>query len=760
MRIELVTTESGLSGLRPEWNRLLQRSASDSVFLTWEWLWSWWAAYQQRKQLFLLVARDSAGDCLGIAPLYREPFRFGRRLRFLGDGTFDSDYLDFIAAREKASIVTTAFFDYLASVKNQWDALQLNEIPENSPNLVVFRSYAEEAGWHLDPASVLCGFANLPATWEEYLRTLRPRFRTSVRSCLRNLEEWSGQIEHLTDPQDASSWLRGLFALHSDRWATRNQSGVFATENKRSFYREMSNAFLERGFLHVTRWRVKGRVLACQFGFLYQGTYHLLQEGFDAGCSHVSPGITLRAATIRELIGRGIKAYDFLGGLGRHKTDWGAEEKRSWRIAAAPPGLRGYSYVRLPIIVRSAKQQAKRALPNKLLSRWRSRRTDQSSKQPHAAEGGAVVGKGRSWKQPLASALYRSGALRLLQHFSEGRELRPGPRGMMGLHRTSVPKFVVLCYHRVGSGGVPLYSELDPKAFEAQMRFLRDRYRLVSVNAMCRELDDARSTEHSVAVTFDDGYRDLYTHAFPVLQKYDIPATVYLTVGAVESDDIAWYDRVFLGLKVRPEQKLDLLLERPQRFLLSTDHARLEAAEAIIAFLRTLPDSERRAFCTLLEEGLQMPAEQTTGRMLDWHQIKVMQNAGISFGSHTLTHPALSRLDPASLDWELLESKRKLEARLGRTVEHFAYPFGKPADCGDASAAVARCGYRSAVTTVWGVNVPGQSAYELRRVSIGDEPQLSTFALKLAQLFLTGAEEPAGTSKKPIGDENTVSVAG
>jgi peptidoglycan/xylan/chitin deacetylase (PgdA/CDA1 family) len=122
--------------------------------------------------------------------------------------------------------------------------------------------------------------------------------------------------------------------------------------------------------------------------------------------------------------------------------------------------------------------------------------------------------------------------------------------------------------------------------------------------------------------------------------------------------------------------------------------------------------------------------------MLTWEQIQEMQRGGVSFGSHTLTHPAISRLDPAALEEELHNSKSRLEERLGMPVMDFAYPFGKPADYGHMSGALARYGYRTASTTNWGVNVPGVNPYELRRVSIGEERQLSVFGARLAQLFL------------------------
>jgi peptidoglycan/xylan/chitin deacetylase (PgdA/CDA1 family)/CelD/BcsL family acetyltransferase involved in cellulose biosynthesis len=739
VRIERISTDKEFGALEREWNLLVQRSPAETVFLTWEWLSSWWSAYGSGKELFVLLARDATGECQGIAPLYLDRSRRTRLLKFIGDGTYDSDYLDFIFARGHGASVLEAFLEYLKRSNRDWDALQLNEIPESSPTLELLRGLRERTRWLFSQEEVPCGIRRLPARWEEFLQTLKPRFRTSVRACLRNLEQWNGGFELLTNGAEASSWLSELYELHSDRWSLRQQSGVFAKQDKRKFYEGMARSFLNRGWLHMTRWRVNGAVLACQFGFVYAGTYHLLQEGFDTRCIHVSPGITLRAATIRDLISRGVHTYDFLGGIGRHKTDWGAIEKKSVRLALAPPNAAGYAYVALPRNFQIVKDRAKQLLPQRMIEWFKKTGSTPEIPAPVVAHSPAAAAVGpKSWKEGLASAFYQTGLLRLVQSVSRWYELRPSNSPLpIRWRRASTPKFVILTYHRVGSGGVPLYSALEPRVFEAQMQFLRQRYRIVSLDTLAEELANPGPAEQSVAITFDDGYRDVYTHAFPVLKKYQIPATIYLTADAINTNTVAWYDRVFLVLSVAPGNKLDLLLERPRRFLLPTPATRLQAAEEIISYLRILPNEERKQFCSKLERLVPLPDEGVTNRMLTWEQIQEMQRGGVSFGSHTLTHPAISRLDPAALEEELRDSKSRLEERLGMPVMDFAYPFGKPADYGHTSRALARYGYRTASTTNWGVNVPGVNPYELRRVSIGEERQLPVFGVRLAQLFLS-----------------------
>jgi peptidoglycan/xylan/chitin deacetylase (PgdA/CDA1 family) len=305
-----------------------------------------------------------------------------------------------------------------------------------------------------------------------------------------------------------------------------------------------------------------------------------------------------------------------------------------------------------------------------------------------------------------------------------------------------------LCYHRIGTSGIPLFSELRPTTFEAQMRYVRRRYRVLTLDDLCEEMKNPHSKEDAVAVTFDDGYRDLHTYALPVLRKYQIPATIFLPVTSIETGQVPWYDRIFLALQVFCNEEFEIILDRPRSFQLTSFHTRLQAAAEIIQYLRTLPDDGRKEYCAALEQQIILPQDELRDRMLTWEQIQAMSREGINFGSHTMTHPAVSQLTESQLDTELGESKRALEQRIGSPAVHFAYPFGKPSDCGTAALpTLVRNGYRSAATTVEGINEPGDNCFELRRSQVGNERSIPMFVFRLNQLFLSsGAQDSTHTN--------------
>lgn len=332
--------------------------------------------------------------------------------------------------------------------------------------------------------------------------------------------------------------------------------------------------------------------------------------------------------------------------------------------------------------------------------------------------------------------------------------------GRRSLKRRSTPRFAILCYHRVGTGGVPLYSQLPAEVFESQMRLLQKNYRIIPMDQLIQEMTCPRSPEPTVAVTFDDGYRDLYSEAFPILQAYKIPATIFLTTGAIDTGEVAWYDRIFLALQVTPDSAFDIELDRPTRFTLLSETSRMWAATQIISYLRTVPPDRRNRCCIDLGKRISLPEDRLRDRMLTWDQIRTMHRAGISFGAHTMTHPVVSRLEPAEMEWEILKSKAILEARLDASVRHFAFPFGKRDECGDAAiSVVAKGGFDSAATTEWGLNSVATNPYQLRRVQIGEMGSLAMFAFQLNKLFLYGGlEDSDARLRDPFAARQNVAI--
>jgi peptidoglycan/xylan/chitin deacetylase (PgdA/CDA1 family) len=252
--------------------------------------------------------------------------------------------------------------------------------------------------------------------------------------------------------------------------------------------------------------------------------------------------------------------------------------------------------------------------------------------------------------------------------------------------------------------------------FDAQMRYVSRHYRVVSLAELVRRLE-GQSSQPVVAITFDDGYRDNYQNALPVLERYGLPATIFLTTGNLDSREPMWFEQLAAAIQKSLRDFVDLEIDSGRRYWLRTSAERLECLDRVFSIFRDLPDAERRIWLPKILQKLAVPDKgEHMGKMLTWDQVRFMQKRGIDFGGHTVTHPFLSRMPGEQVSWEVSECKRRIEEELQQPVAHFAYPNGREKDFGVWNKDLIRkAGYRSAVTTIWGPNYRSTDPMELRR---------------------------------------------
>ncbi|MCP5327354.1 MAG: polysaccharide deacetylase family protein [Sinobacteraceae bacterium] len=317
-------------------------------------------------------------------------------------------------------------------------------------------------------------------------------------------------------------------------------------------------------------------------------------------------------------------------------------------------------------------------------------------------------------KQLLAELCSRTGLARALL------QLGPGSRNAL----------VVLAYHRVLDIGDEQSFPADPELvsatvadFEWQMRFLRRHFSPITFRQAidCLERGIALPAR-SVIVTFDDGHLDNYLHAFPILQSLGMPATIFLSTGYVDTRLPFWFDQVARLLYRAPPGRLDLSTIE-MRIELSDIASRRRATEVILGRLKRIPESDRLSSLRELESRLDrnvVRSEDSEPFALSWSQVLEMSQSGIEFGSHTVSHPILSNLEPAQLARELGDSRRSIELHTGQPADVIAYPIGKRFAYSDSVIAACKAaGYRVGVSYESGINKwPLSSPFELRRLAI------------------------------------------
>ncbi len=306
---------------------------------------------------------------------------------------------------------------------------------------------------------------------------------------------------------------------------------------------------------------------------------------------------------------------------------------------------------------------------------------------------------------------------------------------------------LILMYHRFmaddGKGYV-----LRKSIFERQVRFIRRAFTVIALDEYLSL--DGRARErirNPLAITVDDGYRNFFVHAYPVLKQYNLPATVYLPVNFIENGGWMWQDKNKFILRNSHKTFVDFQWNnRVHRLNLSTFDSLMNSMETVYILCMKISLDERGSFSRSLADAadIVLPEEPDEEfAPLTWDEITELRQHKIYFGSHTMNHEILTEADTANAAWEIRESKIALEKRLGRQIRGFCYPNGNYNDT--ISREVEQSGYTYAVTTNYGFNTGKVSPMELKRIP---EPSGATPRELVRGLFLGPVKSLLGSYMK------------
>jgi peptidoglycan/xylan/chitin deacetylase (PgdA/CDA1 family) len=238
----------------------------------------------------------------------------------------------------------------------------------------------------------------------------------------------------------------------------------------------------------------------------------------------------------------------------------------------------------------------------------------------------------------------------------------------------------ILMYHRVTAAPDNWsLNSLHTDAFDQQLAWFARHYEVISLDRLARGLTGNGNAwpRKAVAITFDDGYKDNYRNAFPILKKYAVPATIFLTTGAIDTGELLWFDRVGYALWHTSEK--ELRLESVGHYPLATPAEKAAARTRIVRQLKAMPeDAKQLTIETLIGKcGVTIPEGQGRSIMLSWDDVREMAAAGITFGAHGVTHSILTNVTGQQARWEIAQSKKEIEERIRKPVSAFSYPDGK-----------------------------------------------------------------------------------
>ncbi len=325
------------------WNDL-----ASNPFQRWEWLGSWWRAYQQQHMLHILkVKRD--GETIAFAPWCVEKrVGMGRTLQFLGSGKACTDHLSLLVRPVDTQEVCDAIALWLVDVnaENQsavpkrliWDAIELIGVDKNDDPINCLVQSMQSRGLAVEQTDGMgCYVIDVPNQWEDYLGLRSKSGRREIRQSLKNVDDGTIVVRKIRAESELDEFWDQFVDLHQRRRHASGTTGCFDHPPFGQFLRGAASELLKSGLLELVVASIDDVPVATQFAVADDDCWYFYQSGMNPDASHVRPGLSIFCHAIRDAIQSGRKRVDMMRGDESYKLRWRAELQPAQEVRVCSP---------------------------------------------------------------------------------------------------------------------------------------------------------------------------------------------------------------------------------------------------------------------------------------------------------------------------------------------------------------------------------------------------------------------------------------
>jgi peptidoglycan/xylan/chitin deacetylase (PgdA/CDA1 family) len=299
-------------------------------------------------------------------------------------------------------------------------------------------------------------------------------------------------------------------------------------------------------------------------------------------------------------------------------------------------------------------------------------------------------------------------------------------------------QLAILMYHGVEANPLspPCPYVIDAATLRRQLEFVRRHFHVLPLEEALERLRAGTLPDHAAALTFDDGTRNIATHAAPILRDLGLPAAVFLSTGPMGTGEALWADCLWTSFAQTKLPAIDLAAVGLGTCSLRSHAERSMAWTAAAAHLKELPDEERMARVKWLVATLGPKFDAYGGpfQLLSWDEARGLANDGlVTLHPHSVTHPILSRCSDEKVEYEISESCATLERETGHAPTIFAYPNGRLEDFDErVRAALRRNGICWALSTSRGFAHWDSDPFALPRIGIASNISPARFRFNVS----------------------------
>jgi len=302
-----------------------------------------------------------------------------------------------------------------------------------------------------------------------------------------------------------------------------------------------------------------------------------------------------------------------------------------------------------------------------------------------------------------------------------------------------IPFLPILAYHRVFPFDPAKYPfdegiiSATPDGFDKQMAFVSKNFNILTFRDILKLTKNGNPVpRNGLIITFDDGYRDNYHFAFPILRKYGITAVIFPSTAYVGSREVFWFEKVSYYIKQAEDGPVHI--ESLDYHAVLRRHNRKEIITEVLRRLKNVKNTVRLTAMLELDSlyGRKGIRHRELVETLSWNEMLEMDKAGIEFGSHTCTHPILTSMTTEEIQREFLDSKKVLEDRMHRPILSVSYPVGTKNAVNQAVEIQAEAaGYQFGVNYIQGINAGLKNRFSLNRIRVETDLSFRDFSVQL-----------------------------
>lgn len=282
----------------------------------------------------------------------------------------------------------------------------------------------------------------------------------------------------------------------------------------------------------------------------------------------------------------------------------------------------------------------------------------------------------------------------------------------------------ILAYHDIGDYSTFLNLQIPEKVFKGHIEYLiKNSYHIISLEEAVNLLKkDEPISKDTVVITFDDCYKSFYKKVFPIIKKYRIPVTFFISTGPLDNGHPLFIDALIYAVENTKKEVLDMSSLGLKKYSIKSKILKEKAIYEINEYSKGLGNKDKKELLESISRQLEIDFNyrELKNRILSWDEVVEMsKNSLVEFGAHSIFHPSLSRVPTHVAENEILNSRKHIQDKLNKEIKTFAYPYGSTRDINEAVRdMIKKNNFLCACTLLMGINNPDDDLFLLKRTCV------------------------------------------